>query len=424
MQSLGFILAALVFFMPLFTLAEVSFDGLNIKIGDTVCKPVTNSEDKCIDEKISVGDSCPRVERKEGEGYKQCKELPCDWDKEKAGQCSCGKVTFTDSGGDAVKTPISKCDPNYAGKMSSSLSVAEMKAHAVRAVQLDAIDRIDTGTDEGKQQLSDVLRNYGVPESTAKELATERPEDAKELLKAFTTGVAAEIAKAEEKAGVSLNPYTVNDIVRLTPEQQAEKTASIGAEAPVFAGVSTFGSNSSEGGPPPGGRYGEMFRRLEEKYGLPPGHLAGIAKVESNGNPTICARTSSACGMFQYTVGTWARDSARINGGVPLPLSARFDPEVSAEVTAASMGYYQSRYGELISASGMDPKAALYSLHNLGESGGQRFMRAFAANPNAPVYSALSGIEIRNNPSLYRGGYITLAQAQGNMIAKMTGSTN
>lgn len=233
------------------------------------------------------------------------------------------------------------------------------------------------------------------------------------------TAGAQEIAKR-----LNLNEDTMKSISQMTPSAQitTEDAKAIADQQQIDLNQASTFTDAQKNQTLPGGRFGQMFRDLEDKYGLQHGTLATVAQREGN-NPDACGVSnprlgisSSACGLFQHINSTWAIDSARINGGVPLSPSDRLNPALSAEATAAAFAKYQNENRGLIENSGMDSRAALYAYHNLGTGSGPRFINAFAQDPNMSVNSVLSATEIRNNPSIYGNGSITLAQAQQNMI--------
>jgi hypothetical protein len=325
---------------------------------------------------------------------------------------------------------------------SATAKTTELNALNQTALQ-DVISNCNSATTCDTTKLQGALEAFGVPAEQAKKLATDHTSDATNLLDALAKGDSTKIADATTQVnthdGISLNPDTLTQVSVMTSPQQMSKnlsdqsvlTPDQQARVDALNAPSTFTPNptgASAGKVAPGGKYADTFSQLEQKYNLPAGYLAGVAKVESGGRPDICASgtvySSSACGMFQYTKDTWNTDSARINGGVPLPLSDRFDPKISAEVTAAAAANYNNKYQGLISGSGMDPNAALYAIHNIGSGGGPKFINAFAQDSSQSVDSVLSHTTIANNPSLYGDGSITLAEAQQRMLNKMGGSTN
>ena len=363
---------------------------------------------------------------------------------------TCGIVTIkiTVSGVTAPPKPISKCDPNY----QKDLSAAGSPAGASKAVAIDAINQTAVQAaiqSNNPSSISSALQAYGVPADQAATLTKSNPDDAKSLLSAFASGNSDQINTAVAQAsadGVTLNPDTLSKINSLTPQQLSQNLSSqsllsdaqqttiksINDSPSTFAADPTTTPQSSGRG----GQYAGLFSSLESQYGLPSGYLTNVCTVESKCTSGVCASSSSACGMFQYTSnpdpnkpGTWQIDSQRYNlavNGVNAPLdpSLRYDATTAANVTAYTASYYQNTYASTIANSGMDPNAALYSIHNLGAGGGPAFMNAFAQNSSQPVSNIVSPSAIRGNPTLYGDGSISLAQAQQNMLNLMGGSNN
>ena len=175
------------------------------------------------------------------------------------------------------------------------------------------------------------------------------------------------------------------------------------------------------------GRYNETFKKIEADSGLAargvPGILNMFGNIEGTGGNCNIASFSGPLGCFQYTKTTWQIDSARMNGGRSLSLDLRRDLEVSAKVTASSINYYIDTHGGLIRSSGINPYAGVYAFHNIGKDGAQKFLRAYSADPNTRVRDVLDWTTINNNRIIYRGGNITLAQVEQNMLAGMNRTT-
>ena len=347
-------------------------------------------------------------------------------------------LTFTYIG----QTPTDGVHPSPCGLLGvvAGTGSSQANTYALQSLAQNAIQNANPGTVAGQQQLTQALTNFGVSSDDAQKVVTadaaNGTSNAQDLLKAFSSGDSSQIAQAASTAGITLNQDTIKNISSLTPSQISNNVSSLytPAQQTTASAISSTFSQSDQAAPPStrGGQYASMFNQLETQYNLPSGYLASVAKIESGGNPNICASGSSACGMFQYTSGTWAVDSQRYNAAVngvnaPLDPSLRFDATTEANVTAYTASYYQSTYANTIAnatAAGMDPNAALYSLHNLGTSGGQAFMNAYAQNPNQSVAGVVSQSAINGNPGLYGNGSISLAQAQQNMLKLMGGNVN
>lgn len=164
-----------------------------------------------------------------------------------------------------------------------------------------------------------------------------------------------------------------------------------------------------------------------QKTGVDPGLLAKITGQESgfdpNARPIQNGRLmSSAHGLGQMLDGTWV-DQVRKNGeqfGVAgaskmtkeQALALRNDPQLQADLLG-SLTAENVKMGR--SLGGKDDAANVYALHNLGAGDGAKFLKAYSANPNASVSDVLSDQVIKNNPSLYKDGRISIGDAYGNM---------
>ncbi len=264
------------------------------------------------------------------------------------------------------------------------------------------------------------------------------PDAAADLSRRLQAG---DVAGAQKVAkGLGLNEDVMSKIASIDPagSPNTNPAAAQTQNDPTPGNNSTFAANprtetDTKPQPPPGGRWGETMKSAEDKYTnvaeTTPGVLSKFAKIESNGNPTICSPTN-ACGLYQYIPSTWVtwcgRYAASENASVDCGVQSRLDPDLSSRVTAYYLSQNLQKYGGLIQSSGMDPNAALYAIHNIGDGGGPRFIAAYMQNPNQQVGQILGydSAAVRYNPGLYGDGTITLAQAQANMLAKMGGSTN
>lgn len=171
--------------------------------------------------------------------------------------------------------------------------------------------------------------------------------------------------------------------------------------------------------------------------GVDAGTLANIAHFESMGfDPEAKAKTTTAHGYGQFLDGTWADMISKygakygISGTEKMHKSKgkwtsdsiefankyRHDTKIQASMLAEFTKENVERGKAL---GGSDDVANVYALHNLGSSGGEKFLKALHDNPNAPVSSVLSSKVINNNPGLYSGGNITLSQAYERMSKMM-----
>lgn len=125
---------------------------------------------------------------------------------------------------------------------------------------------------------------------------------------------------------------------------------------------------------------------------------------------------SSAHGLGQFTDATWystlQKHGNTIGIGTGLSKakmdSYRKNPHVQAMALAALTRDNMAASANL---SGGDRAADIYVMHNLGSGKGPKFLAQLRQNPNASVRTVLSGVEIRNNPSLYGDGSISMQDA-------------
>ena len=158
------------------------------------------------------------------------------------------------------------------------------------------------------------------------------------------------------------------------------------------------------------------------KEALRSGGAAAIANLESRLNasarPCRLGRClSSAKGLFQFLDGT-----ERAVGFSP---GATLDPVLSSQAFVRLVEQnYQQAGAEMNTAmnAGLNPTIAAYVAHNLGGAGSKNFLTGYAQNPNIPVNRVVSAAAIRNNPSLYGNGTITIGQATENIAAKLSGT--
>jgi hypothetical protein len=171
-------------------------------------------------------------------------------------------------------------------------------------------------------------------------------------------------------------------------------------------------------------------------------YLLKTAMRESNLNPTVKAKTSSATGLFQFIDQTWLatmkESGASLGYGkhadaISRTSSGRYvvgDPAMRAEImalrkdpTANSLmgGAFTQSNAKVLSAKlGRAPTdGELYIAHFLGASGAARFIRAAEANPNASAANYFPRAAQANRSIFYNnGGARTLAQTYGVLTAK------
>ena len=172
------------------------------------------------------------------------------------------------------------------------------------------------------------------------------------------------------------------------------------------------------------------------KFGVDAGLLAKIAYFESGKSFSTTAAPissnasknkvynkgagqnaiSSAHGLGQFTDATWystlQKHGNTIGIGTGLSKakmdSYRKNPHVQSMALAALTRDNMAASANL---SGGDRAADIYVMHNLGSGKGPKFLAQLRQNPNASVRTVLSGVEIRNNPSLYGDGSISMQEA-------------
>lgn len=184
------------------------------------------------------------------------------------------------------------------------------------------------------------------------------------------------------------------------------------------------------------GKVRDNIKNAAGKFGVDAGLLAKIAYFESgksfstNAAPISSDNSknrvynagagrnaiSSAHGLGQFTDATWYGTLRKHGGamGIGSNLSKaqmngyRRNPQVQAMALAALT---RDNMQASANISGGDVGADVYAMHNLGSGKGPQFLQQLRNNPNAPVSSVLSAVEIRNNPSLYGNGSISMKQA-------------
>lgn len=120
---------------------------------------------------------------------------------------------------------------------------------------------------------------------------------------------------------------------------------------------------------------------------------------------------SSAHGYGQFTNATWQdvvnRHGERygVAGAGDLSSAEANTAELrtNRDLQAAMLAEFTRENVQRGRALGeTDDNVAAYAMHNLGGAGGRRFLQALAEDPQQPVDAALTPVEIRNNPALYR----------------------
>ena len=130
------------------------------------------------------------------------------------------------------------------------------------------------------------------------------------------------------------------------------------------------------------------IEKASSSTGVDFAYLVNQAKAESNFNPSVKAKTSSATGLFQFIKSTWL-DMIEKHGekhGISADqsrsklLNLRKDPEVAsvmaAEFAKDNQSVLDARWG------GEVGQTELYFAHFLGAGGASEFLSAHDRNPS------------------------------------------
>lgn len=145
-------------------------------------------------------------------------------------------------------------------------------------------------------------------------------------------------------------------------------------------------------------------------------YLKATALLESGGNASAKAGTSSASGMFQFINSTWAQTVKEM--GKNYTAEDRFDPAKATEV----MAYFTSKQkSQLEKGTGKEASNVdLYMAHFLGAGGATKFINAMAKNP-AMSAAAMDPAAAAANKNIYfdQGRERSLQEVYGLMGQKM-----
>jgi Transglycosylase SLT domain len=130
--------------------------------------------------------------------------------------------------------------------------------------------------------------------------------------------------------------------------------------------------------------------------GLDPMTVLTIVAIESMFNPTICNRSTSAAGLFQFIDKTWATASGGLTfpgrGGKNNGQAAGASVPVQVKIGCKFLQGISSR---LQQALGHTPSATeIYILHQQGDGGGMKILKG---DKNAPITSVISADAARLN---------------------------
>ncbi len=393
--------------------------------------------DKCTHERVQMDKGkivTIQVERLP-DSKKQCKVNQCDnlCKKDANGRWIGGTVTILPLVPGQPIITVSKCDPKFFAT-TAALTAGQTALNTAGDAIKDAASAIGNG-DAIPQDVKDRLAAAGFDYKQIEEVAAkinENPQKVDEMLQALASGDQDKAKAAAESIGLSEDQLSKfkDSMAQMTPERIiSAMSPDMRTAVAEFFGGETFGSPNapaeSQEKPLRGGPFAEIFARETAKYpNLPSDVLPGTMAIEDPHGKNNCSHIG-ACGIFQYTPGTWntwANNCVR-DGMCDASVTSqnmRYNPEAAASVTAYYMSKNMEKYGDLIERSGMNPATALYMIHNLGDSGGPRFIRAFAENPSASIWAGVTQKEAVNNPLLYRGMQ-TLADVEQNVTRLMAG---
>src|SRR3990167_10249387 len=217
MRPAAFFFFALVFSSPSALSSLEKFDP----------KAILGSNDQCLNEKMVIFNGRAIVQKgsTETEQYKTCKNISggCSLQKEKTQppQCLCGKLFYTQEGKKPI--PLDKCDPNMQKNLAKAMAggIEGMTDSAAQALISQRLQEVDVSTEDGRKQLSQILRNYGLSEDEADaKVSDERKAEAvKAQLDKFVTTSSTDEAKGiANELGFRLNKDLIDE-VRLDPEK-------------------------------------------------------------------------------------------------------------------------------------------------------------------------------------------------------------
>jgi hypothetical protein len=162
-----------------------------------------------------------------------------------------------------------------------------------------------------------------------------------------------------------------------------------------------------------------------QKAGVDPGLVVRIAAFESRGvNSKARAPTGSAYGYGQFIDTTWNETVNKygskygISKSGSLSVAETNDPAIrdNKAVQAAMLAEFtRENIQRARSFGGTSPQADFYAMHNLGSSGGPKFLAALRDNPDARVDAVLSQRVISGNSGLYGDGSISIQDAYDRM---------
>src|SRR3989344_3771316 len=193
-------------------------------------KAVMGSSDKCLDEKVVIFNGKVITERGSTAStrYQTCTNISggCSLEKEKTKpnpECVCGKLLYTPEGKKPI--PLDKCDPNMQKNLAKAMAggIEGMTDFAAQALISQRLQEVDVSTRDGRDQLSQILQNYGLSKTDADAKVNDADKAATvqaQLQKFVSTSDTDEARKVAGELGFRLNK-DLTDEVRLDPKKFA-----------------------------------------------------------------------------------------------------------------------------------------------------------------------------------------------------------
>ncbi len=207
------------------------------------CPVVKGSTNQCQSETIVVDtkSKCP-VSVTAGAVTKNCKCTKTQKDG-KTVYSGGGTITCTQNG---VKKTIDKCDPAAKLLCGQGAPNAAPTANPEEERAAAAVASIDTSTDDGREQLTDVLTGLGVQNADTIVTDAESAKRAQEYLTQLAAGNEAEAKKIADELGIKLNP-DIKDFASLKANLSQSVTDNIPKEqTDKFITDNTFGAAKPE----------------------------------------------------------------------------------------------------------------------------------------------------------------------------------
>lgn len=203
---------------------------------------------------------------------------------------NCGILTIKLLGGKTIS--VNKCDPDAKKKIEAAVGAGGLKTHAFQAVTNTAVDRLNFKNEADRTQTEQVLKSFGVPEEQAKTMIANKPEETKDLLRAFAAGDKEKIETAATNAGVTLNSDVVNKAVSMSDMSRTNSMSAI------------FDANEKR-------MFGATVTGLDTGQGT--GVMAGVTDMD-RAKCAISKIESGSCGGNYGTVGPLTKKGQRAYG--------------------------------------------------------------------------------------------------------------